>query len=289
MKPQLLKVLTTSSESFSVRQDKAPNINNRWHYHEEVELIHFHKGSGMQFVGDNIKPFAAGDIVIVGPSLSHYWRYDDEHLASTDSDDAYSTVIHFTEKFWGDKFLNLPELMQVKSFLEKAKRGIFISETNSLEVSQAMQRVCESKGISRVVALLEALSAFANAPGYHLLSSMGFKHDFPSSENERINAIYNYSLKNFNKKIYLEQISSEAQLVPNSFCRYFKSRTGKTYSQFLAEIRVGYACKLLIANRVCNKEVCYESGFSNFSCFYKNFKEITGKTPESYKKDYLNK
>ena len=287
MKPQFLKVHTGSSYSFSVRQDKAPNINNRWHYHEELELIHFHKGCGMQFVGDHIKHFCAGDIVLVGSNLSHYWRYDDACVTGQEDEDVYSTVIHFTEKFWGQSFLDLPELLSIKLLLDKAKRGISLREDSSPAVALAIRAVYESGGVQRIVQLLEALSAISAATDYQLLASMGFKNDFSTSESDRLNSIYKYTVTNFKKQIYLGTISSEAQLVPNSFCRYFKSRTGKTYSRFLNEIRIGYACKLLIENRSCNKEICYESGFSNYSCFYKNFKEITGKTPEVYKKDLL--
>ncbi len=118
---------------------------------------------------------------------------------------------------------------------------------------------------------------------------MGFQSNFSPAESERINAIYDYTLKHFQQKIALEEIASVAGLVPNSFCRYFKSRAGKPFSQFLTEIRVGYACKLLLDERMSVKQLCYESGFNNFSCFHKYFKAITGKSPLDYQKVYANK
>jgi quercetin dioxygenase-like cupin family protein len=89
MKPQLLKVTAEVTHSFSARQDMRTNINNRWHYHPEIELIHFHKGAGTQFIGDNIKRFGKGDIVLVGSNLPHYWKYD-ESAISPDNDKPYS-------------------------------------------------------------------------------------------------------------------------------------------------------------------------------------------------------
>src|ERR1700691_5564608 len=89
MKPKLLKVPRTPAHSFSVREDRDPFINNRWHYHVEVELIFFHQGSGTQFVGDHIKRFQPGDIILVGSNLPHYWRFDDAasgDLAAPDID-----------------------------------------------------------------------------------------------------------------------------------------------------------------------------------------------------------
>src|SRR5687767_8989237 len=100
MKPHLLKVVTHSSQSFNVRQDDKPNINNRWHYHTELELIYIHKGSGTQFIGDNISRFTAGDVVLVGSNLPHFWRFDDEN--ETTQKGPYSTVVHFMDSFWGE-------------------------------------------------------------------------------------------------------------------------------------------------------------------------------------------
>ena len=77
MRPQLLKVIKEPGHSFNVRQDLVPHINNRWHYHAEAELIHFKKGEGTQFIGDNIRRFKPGDVVLVGSNLPHYWRFDD--------------------------------------------------------------------------------------------------------------------------------------------------------------------------------------------------------------------
>jgi AraC-like DNA-binding protein len=286
MKPKLLKVPKTPSHSFSVREDMDPYINNRWHYHAEVELIYFHKGGGTQFVGDHIKRFHSGDIILVGSNLPHYWRYDDAYFQGDKSHRVHSTVIHFSENFWGDPFLDLPETKHIRSLLDKARRGILVTAKEGERIAGLVEKIRSSEGVGRIIALIECLSSFAASDRLHLLSSIGFRPDFSESENDRINAIYDHSFRNFSKKIYLEEIAAIAGLVPNSFCRYFKSRTGKTYTQFLTEIRIGHACKLLIDNRISIKQLCYESGFSNFTCFHKNFRMITGKTPQHYLKEH---
>jgi len=135
---------------------------------------------------------------------------------------------------------------------------------------------------------MEALSSISDCKQLLSLSSIGFKPNFTDSENDRINAIYEYSMKNFRNKIQLEEIAEVANISPNSFCRYFKTRTQKTYSQFLIELRVGHACKLLIENNQCIKRLCYESGFNNFSSFHKYFKTITGKSPLVYQKEFIS-
>jgi YesN/AraC family two-component response regulator len=294
MKPQHLKIPNSADHSFSVRKDTIPNINNRWHYHTEIELICFHKGTGTQFVGDHIKRFAPGDIVLVGSDLPHYWKYD--AICFTDKDqepaaraaipEAYSTVIHFFDNFMGERFLVLPEAKPIKNILDKAKRGILIKEQHAEDIALRIEKIFQAEGLHKIIALLECLMAIASLPQIVQLSSIGFKSDFRESENERMNNIYNFALNNFRKKIQLGEIAAVADLVPNSFCRYFKTRTGKTFSQFLTDIRVGYACKLILDNKMDIKQVCFESGFNNFSCFHKSFKTITGKTPKLYQESH---
>lgn len=286
MKPKLLKVPRTPAQSFSVREDRDPFINNRWHYHVEVELIIFHQGSGTQFVGDHIKRFQPGDIILVGSNLPHYWRYDDVYFNEDGSRPVHSTVIHFSENFWGDAFLDLPETKPIRHLLEKARRGILVSARDEEKMPEFLRHIQAAEGVGRIIALIECLSAFAASPHLQLLSSIGFRPDFSEAENDRINAIYDYTLRHFTRKVYLEEVAAVAKLVPNSFCRYFKSRTGKTYTQFLTELRIGHACKLLLDNRISIKQLCYESGFNNFTCFHKNFKSITGKTPQLYQREH---
>lgn len=289
MKPQLLKVSKEPRHSFSVRQDLVPYVNNRWHYHTEVELIHFKKGEGTQFIGDNIKRFKAGDVVLVGSGLPHYWRFDDCYFQESSNAQADVRVLHFCEDFWGAQFLQLPENLNLKCLLEKAKRGIQITGKTRQKAAELLESILHVDGSRRIILLIEALSLIADCKQIKTLSSIGFKHDFVDAENDRVNTIYDHSLKNFKRIIQLEEIAAIANISPNSFCRYFKSRTRKTYSQFLIEIRVGHACKLLIENNLSIKQICYESGFNNFSSFHKYFKLITGKSPLCYQKEFIMK
>jgi len=286
MRPQLLKVSKGPDRSFSVRRDLVPHVNNRWHYHAEVELIHFKKGEGTQFIGDSIKRFKAGDVVMVGSNLPHYWRFDDVYFEENTKVMADIRVSHFNENFWGENFLHLPENNNIRAVLEKAKRGLQITGKTKLRVGELLEQLQSADGPQRIILLIEALSAIASCKGLVMLSSIGFKPDLVEVESDRINAIYEYSIKNFKRKIQLEEIAEVANISPNSFCRCFKSRTRKTYSQFLIELRVGHACKLLIENNQCIKRLCYESGFNNFTSFHKYFKLITGKSPLTYQREF---
>ncbi|WP_316815233.1 AraC family transcriptional regulator [Pedobacter nyackensis] len=289
MKPQLLKVSNNLVNSFCARRDKLPYINSRWHYHAEVELIYFKKGSGTQFIGDSISRFSSGDIVMVGAHLPHYWKFDDTYFNENEENLADIVVVHFCENFWGSHFLSLPENKGIKLILEKAQRGIQILANSKAYIGSLMEQILEATGPKRIMLLMEAIINTEESSKEKPLSSMGFRNNFEETENDRINAIYNYSLTNFKRKIQMEEMAAVANISPNSFCRYFKTRTRKTYTQFISEIRVGHACKLLIEDSLNVKQICYESGFHNFASFHKHFKIITGQSPLNYQKSYLRK
>lgn len=276
MKPQLLKVTRTPGHSFSVRRDLVPLVNDQWHFHPEVELIHIKKGQGTQFIGDNIKRFKPGDVVLVGADLPHNWRFDEERNVDV-------RVTHFPGNFWGNPFLDLPENILLKALLEKARRGLQVEGDAKHKVAHLLEQLLDSTGMARVILLMETMQVLAESNHLQPLASLGFRHSLGEAEHLRINMIYEYSLRHFHRPIQLEEIAAVANISPNSFCRFFKSRTRKTYSRFLLELRVGHACKLLIENNLSIKQVCYESGFNNFTSFYKYFKLITGKSPLNYR------
>ena len=288
MKPQLLKVSDGPSCSFSVRQDSVPYVNNRWHYHPEIELIYFKEGEGTQFIGDNIKTFRSGDVILVGTDLPHYWSFDDKYFNSgVEPPNVY--VAHFCDYFWGKEFLSIPENLPLKNILETARRGIQVTGKTKQYIGCLLEEMLASGGCRKVLLLLEALITIANSENVSILSSIGFQPNIRETENDRINSIYQYSLANYKRKIQVGEVAAVAYMSPNSFCRFFKSKTRKTYSNFLIEIRVGIACKLLIENKLSIKQICYESGFNNFASFHKYFKMINNKTPLNYQREFISK
>lgn len=289
MKAQLLKVFPGHSSSFTAREDVGYDANKRWHYHPEIEFIYIKKGEGTHFIGDSIKRFKAGDIYMIGSQLPHFFKYDEAYLKENGHDAVHVSVTQFDENFWGDRFLQLPESTGVRTLLEKARRGFTIPADITDKVALLLDELQNSVGLERIIMLLNVLNTISHAKGLKQLSSMAFNHDVMGSEDDRINAIYEYSFANYKRKIELNEIAEVAKISPNSFCRYFKLKTKKTYSQFITEIRVGHACKLLIENKYFIKHICYESGFNNFASFNKYFKLTTGKSPLNYQKEFMNR
>jgi AraC-like DNA-binding protein len=289
MKPQLLPVSLSCFESFSVKRNSTPLLNDRLHFHPEIELIHFIKGEGLQFVGDSVRRFKDGNMVLIGADLPHFWRFDQPGLTMEETN-TNTEILHFKEDFWGVDFLNLPETRMIKSILAKAKRGIEISGSVRERVGKLLRKITTVEGSDRIIVLLEILSAISLCEDVQMLSSLGYQKTLEVSDtgDDRITAVLEYSYSNFNRKIELEEIADVAYLCPNYFCRYFKSRTGKTYTAFLNEIKIGHACRLLIENKECIKQIAYDCGFNNPASFYRFFKNYTGKSPLVYQTEYLN-
>ncbi|GAB3993860.1 AraC family transcriptional regulator [Spirosoma daeguense] len=284
MKPQLLKIPIASECSFSVRQDVVPYFYNRWHYHPELELLHIEAGNGTQFIGDSIRNFQAGDTLLIGANLPHYWRCDKAYFDHQSDFFAKSTVVHFRSDFWGDTFLQLPENRPLVKLLELAKQGLRIYGQTSQQLKTILARMLAESGPERMVSLLQTLMLLAQSDEIDVLSTIDYPSHFDEGDTDRINRIYAYSIANFQRKISLEEIANVASLSVNSFCRYFKLRSRKSYSQFLLELRVHHACKLLIDSTLSISQICFECGFNQSSGFNKYFRQIMGKSPMQYRK-----
>jgi AraC-like DNA-binding protein len=286
VKPQLLKVPKGLQKSFSIRQDVVLYFYNRWHYHPELELIHIEQGSGTQFVGDNIQNFQSGDLLLIGPNLPHYWRCDEKYFQRESKLYAQATVVHFSEDLFGKAFLSLPENKAISELLFKAKLGMKLSGEGTEKVKELLRNLLNQTSGNPVISLLQILETLAQCAEVKLLSNTQYQHEYDQYDTDRINQIYQYSISHFQKKISIEEISEVANISPHSFCRYFKSRSRKTYSQFLLELRIGHACKLLSETKLPVAQVCFESGFNNFANFNKYFKVHTGKSPLLYQKEF---
>lgn len=255
--------------------------------HAELELIYFKQGAGTQYIGDNVSTFQDGDVVLVGSNLPHYWRF-----ANSFFEDGASPVdvrvVHFSQHFLGNHFLDLPENSEIKEVIERSKRGLQIKGNARGRIGTILEQLSDAEGSQRILLMLKALTTISSEQHCDELSSVAIRPaPCSTDENERLQAVLDYSTKYFKRKITLEEIADIANISPSSFCRYFKSRTRKTYSRYLIELRVGYACRLLTETNTCLKRLCFESGFNNFTSFHKYFKIITGRSPMVYQKEFL--
>jgi AraC-like DNA-binding protein len=288
MKPHLLKVSLNPESSFNILQRKGIDFYNQWHFHPEIELIYIHKGRGTRFIGTDVHRFEADELFLFGSNLAHMWRCDPEYFSEGSKLKAEVTIIYFHHDFLGDKFFNIPELKSIESLLEKAKQGIKITGNTRIQVRDLIVKLSEAKGLERITTLLTILEKMANSKEKQYINTLYHEVKIERSEATRLNKIFQYVSDNFQRKITLSEIASVANLSAKAFCRYFKSKTRKTFYDFLLEVRVTHACNLLLEKDMSIYEVCYDSGFNNLSNFNRYFKKIMNKTPGDYRQEFVS-
>ncbi|SDC02560.1 AraC-type DNA-binding protein [Niabella drilacis] len=274
--------MATPGASFAVRRDQAP-VNSRWHCHKEAELIYIARGTGTLLIGDHTRYFSAGTLCLIGSRLPHYWKFDECYFEKNAPIDVIA--IHFHETFWGKAFLDLPENEGIRLLLQKARRGLLI-HGNIQPMVPSFHYLVHAEGPYRIISLATLLSKIADWGPVTSLSSENSCLSAGNFEGKRIHEVYEYTVKHFRRKIPLPEIARVAHVSPHAFSRYFRQRARKTYSQFIAELRVGYVCRQLVTTDHPIKRLCYESGFQNTASFHKCFKQITGMSPLSYQQVY---
>ncbi len=254
-----------------------------WHYHSEYQLFLVLKGKGTRFIGDHIKPFRVGDITFTGPDLPHLWKSDQKGGCENSSQ---GVVIYFNEDLFGDSLLEKEEFIKIRQLLFKSRRGIDLQIPVLKKVKSMMINLLNCNGFNGVIKLLEILHFLSESEHLTTIASSGYTNTLRDGDTIRMNKVYDFVLKNFDRKIHLEELSEITNMTTSSFSRYFKIHANKTFSEFLSEIRIGHACKLLIESKTNVSEACYRSGFQTISNFNRQFKRIAKKTPKAYKKAF---
>lgn len=287
MKPHFHKVPSQQQRSFSVRHDVQSNFGKTWHYHPELELHYVVKGEGVRFIGDHVSNFSAGEIILLGENLPHTWRCREEYFAPGSGLEVQAVVIQFLPECLGSHLLCMPESYLIPRLFERAKKGLIFSGRAREQVASLMLSAVNAANIDRLIILLSIFKVLTETEEYSTIASAHAFYKSNESETIRLNTIYSYTLSHYSKPITLKKMAELSNLSVTSFCRYFKLLTCKTYYDFLVEIRVSMACRLLVEDSVPISMVCFACGFNNISNFYRHFKKITGMTPFSYKRKYL--
>lgn len=284
MKPLLKIVNTQSNKTFQIMKVDEPYFFPSWHFHPELEIMLVLAGTGIRFVGDSIERFFPGDLVFYGSNIPHLYRSDKEYYGKNSSQISKAKVVYFKEDFLGSNFWELPDISPIKKLFSLANQGIkFKGETRNKIINYIHNLDDKKGGVERIIDLLTVLKAMAETTEYDLLSSISFTKNIGKNECERMNKVYQFIMDNYAENPSLGEISKIANMSPTAFCRYFKVHTNKTYTQFLNEVKVGNACKLLLDNELSISQICFEIGFNNFPHFNTQFKKFTGLTPKQYK------
>jgi AraC-like DNA-binding protein len=266
------------TSSFYAYRFQVPFFEFKWHYHPEFELTYIVKGSGYRIVGNSYEYFSNGDLVLLGSNLPHTWSGKLEDDVKSDA-----IVIQFSKEFISP-FIELNESVLIKDMLQHSERGI------SFEIDEALVSkiidLTEAKGVDRVLKLISILDVLSKKKA-RLIAPNAF-HNVVSKKNElRINKVCSFIQNNFYNKISLKQAADLIYLTESNFCKFFKKATGKTYSDYLNELRINEACRMLVQSEKTISQISFECGFETLSYFNRVFFNKKGMTPSTFKKENL--
>lgn len=258
-----------------------------WHFHSQYEIIYVKESYGSCFVGDCIEKYSAGDVILFGPNLPHYMRSDDIYHADDSALRVQGTIIQFEQNFLQYSLNYYPQFLQIKSLLEESKRGILFPKKSSTHLVGQISDFPEQRGFRQISVLLEILQEMADTSQRKNLASPCYYEKFPSMGNKRIDKITSFINSNYTHSLKLNEVAEMANMNATAFCRFFKETTGKTFLQYVMDMRTGYACKLLTIGDMDISQIAVECGFDSISHFNRTFKLLINMTPTQYRSQIM--
>ncbi|WP_075590522.1 AraC family transcriptional regulator [Labilibacter marinus] len=281
MKLILKNTESSANERVNITKKEIPCLDSSWHYHPQYELLYISQSNGIRFVGDSVSQFSRGDLVLVGPYLPHLWRNDQSYYTD-DTNKVKTIILKFTKDFIGDGTFNNPEFSEINQMLEKSKFGLSFGEEVSEALHDELIEIIDLTPAQQSIKLLDILCRLSETDKQQQLSSTDMRQ-YTTDNSDRLDSVLKYISDNYASYISLQDVADLACMTTNSFCRFFKKMTNKSYTQFLNEVRIRNASRLLAQEDVPVSDVCYMVGYKSITNFNRQFKQIMGSTPKNYR------
>lgn len=276
MKVLPFKIPKPETHAFVFQIDREIRFYDKLHQHEDIQISFILVGEGALIVGDTINHYTSGDIIILGGNLPHVFKSEPAGKQSQ------MLSVFFTKDAFGKTFFELPELSEAKLFFKRCKQGFKLT-SHKKPVQERFLKFEKSSKIEQFILLMEIIK-LASSATYKSLSSFIYEKTYSDNEGKRMRDVVEYTMNNYQNNISLDNISEIANMTKNAFCKYFKKRTNKTYVQFLNELRIEQATKLLQTNYDLSiTEIAELCGFNNMSNFNRQFKAIKKTSPSKIK------
>jgi AraC-like DNA-binding protein len=257
------------------------------HNHAEYELNLIIGMSGSRIVGDSIEHYTDFDLVLIGPYLYHKW--DGDALLLAEGKPYRVITIQFGTDLFNAHLLQKERFYKIRKLLEDSRRGIKFSGKTIAETMPKMRALTEDKGFANVIEFLSLLDLLSQSDEKAFLASEGFTPQAFKNTNNRIQITYAAILKNFTKpELRIGDLAKLVHMSDSAFSHFFQKYTNKSFTQFLVDVRVGHACKLLLDTDNPVNQICFQSGFNNLANFNRLFKKNRLCTPVEYRQKYQN-
>jgi len=271
----------SSGDSFLVFDRIKDSFDFPVHYHPEFEINFILNGKGVKrVVGDNIEEIDDVELVLVGPNLYHGWE-----LHKCSSKQIHEITIQFHNDLFHDSLLSRRIMTPIKDMFNRSIHGILFSRKIAQELTPRLVKISKLDGMDYFLEITSILYDLANSRNQRLLSTFTVDYD-TFDDYDKMKLVYEYVQKNFSEKITLDDVSNVASMSSISFNRFIKKRTGKTFVNYLNDIRIGYAARWLVEKDLSISEIAFKSGFNNIANFNRNFKAIKKCTPSEYREDF---
>jgi AraC-like DNA-binding protein len=288
MKALSFKVPKTQNESLRVQVDHQPYFYDHFHYHPEVQISYIIEGSGTRIIGNSVGRFNKNELYVIGSNIPHIFK-SDKNYYEKENQLSHAVSFYFTENAFGEGFFNLPETREISDILMDSQKVAFYNANETTKIKDDFVEISSKEGFEKLHIFFKILHKISKLKKQDILSQVNYEQRNTEKYGKRINDIFDFVINNYEKSISLDQAARISNLSTTAFCRFFKERTRKSFTEFVNEVRVGAACKLLMNNDLNISQVCYEVGFNNISNFNRKFKEIVNLTPKEYRQTFNNK
>lgn len=245
-------------------------------------------GTGTRFIGQSVERFEAGEILLLGSHLPHYWKSDVAYHEPESGLIAEAIVVRFLPHFVGDMFFHLPETRSIRALLDRAAAGLKIREPLAGRVADALRNLTTLSGFGQLSGLLSILHEIAASEALTEVSPGYAAEPQWPKQSERMGRVMAYLLDQFTQPVTLEKVADLASMNPSAFCRYFRARTGQTLTGFVTDLRIRYACELLAGSDASVTVIGEQAGFDNVSHFVQTFRRHRQQTPAAYRRQMRN-
>ncbi len=282
VKPKLEKIEPDPGRALNVLTVEQAAFDAHWHFHPEWELTLILEGEGKRFVADSVEPFGAGDFVLLGPGLPHFWHSRDRSIPGRLS---RAVVVHFPSSFPGPGLLELPEMRGMRSLFERARRGLLFSGPQARRAAEVFETLPRLSGHHAVLGLVQVLGELVSGRARQL-AGVGYVADSSEAGTSRMGRAYAFLMAEFrNPALSLNAVAAAAAMSPAAFSRFFKRVSGRGLWEFLTELRVEHAAALLRETGDGVIRIAMESGFGSLSSFNRQFYQRFGCAPRAYRRE----
>lgn len=272
---------SSENSSFFIKNDSINNFQSQSHKVFKVTLILEGKGSLVIF--DRVVSYKKGDVFLFGVNSPSVFLNSEKEENEQEFRNPKTISLLCNQDKIENSLENVHEAYRIKKLLEQIDYGIKASKACSKQLGVCLNKINNSKGVKKLLLFLKILHLISKDNGAKYLSSKAFPKRMNIDVNAKITTVYSYIKENYHHKISLEQVAEKANMSPNAFCRFFKDKSKKTFSQYLIEIRIGNACALLYDQDITIENSCYSSGYNSLSNFHKHFKRVIGMSPSEYR------